>query len=136
MSNSGFRTTKDIILKPTFLPSGYKVVIISNTSNLVHRLVALAFIPNPEGKQTVNHKDGDKINNTLENLEWATYSENGKHSYSVLGRKPSRVKLVQYKGELRPIKDVLRENGLVHRYQTMFWRCKRRGESIEKAMSY
>lgn len=57
-----------------------------------HRLVALAFISNPENKRTVNHIDNNPSNNDITNLEWATYSEQELHSYK-LGKVNSQAKL-------------------------------------------
>jgi HNH endonuclease/NUMOD4 motif/AP2 domain len=48
----------------------------------LHRLVAKAFLPNPERKKTVNHIDGNKANNHVDNLEWATHSENLLHAHA------------------------------------------------------
>lgn len=65
--------------------NGYCTVnIIENNKSTVmyiHRLLALTFIPNPENKRTVNHIDGNKLNNSLSNLEWSTDRENIKHAY-------------------------------------------------------
>jgi len=59
---------------------------------LIHRLVAQTFIPNPENKREVNHKNGDKANNSVENLEWATPSENMQHAHDN-GLKPTSEKV-------------------------------------------
>ena len=65
--------------------TGYLVVNLKvdgkQKMKTVHRLVAEAFIPNLEGKRCINHKDGNKQNNCVENLEWCTHSENNIHSF-------------------------------------------------------
>ena len=78
---------KERILKPALNDSGYKIVVLTKNkkskSLRVHRLVALAFIPNLENKPQVNHKDGNKLNNHIDNLEWCTNSENEIHAYKL-----------------------------------------------------
>lgn len=86
VSNTGnVRRVGGKVLKPA-LVAGYPRVTVGGKNCHIHRLVAIAFIPNPENKPCVNHKDGDKQNNHVSNLEWATYSENELHAYNVLGK--------------------------------------------------
>jgi hypothetical protein len=66
---------------------GYGVVSIQGHPNKLHRVVAKCFIPNPNNKPQINHLDGNKLNNNIQNLEWVTNSENQKHAYSIGLRK-------------------------------------------------
>ena len=71
--------------------NGYHRIQIDRRQMLVHRLVAEAYIPNPEGNAEVNHIDGDKSNNRVSNLEWVTPSENVRKAYETgLRKKPSK----------------------------------------------
>ena len=75
--------------------SGYVHVGVSGKACKIHRLVAFTFLPNPENKELVNHKDGNKTNNKLSNLEWATSLENNIHKiYSGLSNTTKKV--IQY----------------------------------------
>ena len=103
--------TREKIIKPlTFQNSGYLRVNITDDNGkqhtkLIHRLVAEEHIPNPENKPQVNHKDGDKHNNHMDNLEWVTSSENARHAFDK-GLKIPR------KGEDRPTAKLTNEQAI------------------------
>ena len=71
------------ILKPKVQKNGYLFVRLGYKEMRIHRLVAIAFLDNPNNKAEVNHLDGDKFNNCLSNLEWATKKENMEHAYKI-----------------------------------------------------
>ena len=94
--HGAFDTTRPVrgrILKVGTRPGDGRVVVnLSKVGKVrhwkVHRLIAYVFLPNPDDKPQINHIDGDPKNNRLDNLEWATNSENGKHAYKIGLRKP------------------------------------------------
>lgn len=90
------------IIKQFVGKDGYLRTQIAGKTRLVHRLVALTFVPSGVGKDFVNHKDGNKQNNRADNLEWCTCSENIQHAYDnslkrpPLGMDNGRCKLTYY----------------------------------------
>lgn len=118
------------ILKQSKKKTGYYQVTLCNTSGkksaLVHIIVATAFLDNPDCKPCVNHVDGDKANNSINNLEWYTHSENMKHSYHVLGNLTNSPQLGKKVGKSSKYHNVTRlANGkwrgfLYHKGKNMF----------------
>jgi len=84
------------VINPPLDKDGYKRISLwkngerKRKNYRIHRLVALHFIPNSDNKPTVNHIDGDKTNNHISNLEWATMAEQNRHKICVL--KPNKIK--------------------------------------------
>lgn len=78
-------------LKPRKNKNGYLQVSLNKKGKrkmaYVHRIIAETFLEKIKDKNTINHIDGDKNNNCVDNLEWCTYSENNKHSYKELNRR-------------------------------------------------
>lgn len=101
---------KGVLLRPYVVRSGYAIATLTRcpgdiTRVGVHRLVAMAFISNPEEKAQVNHISGDKLDNRSENLEWATCSENNLHRRRVLhggGGRPKRRVVCLTTGQVFP----------------------------------
>ena len=86
------------LLRPHVTGSGYQQVMLSRMGQrswyTVHRLVGVAFVPNPAGAPQINHKNGVKTDNRSSNLEWVSMSENLQHRHRVLGVPGSRCKPV------------------------------------------
>jgi hypothetical protein len=105
-----FKFGKERILKPGLIGDGYQAVVIcyasgKNKSERVHKLVALAFIKNLDNKPQVNHKDGNKLNNHIDNLEWVTAAENNIHAW--LNGLCENKRLAIIKAKSKPVIDII-----------------------------
>lgn len=98
-----FNTKKEHLLTPHKNQNGYLSAQLCKKGKtkliLIHRLVALAFIPNPDNLPVINHKDENKTNNRMDNLEWCTYSHNSKHG----NRKEKVIKTMIANGTAKPV---------------------------------
>jgi len=119
-AHGGF--SKTIILKGRVNPDGYIHVSLHNKKIKdisIHRLVALMFISNPENKPQVNHRDGNRQNNKVDNLEWVTIKENVCYSFTMgwhvgnFGVKNGGCKLAEK--QVRQIRKLL-QKGFRHNY--------------------
>ncbi len=119
ISNMGnvYSFYKNIILKPNKITNGYYQVKLFNNGKykcfLVHKLVAEAFIPNPNNYPIINHKDEIKTNNKVNNLEWCTDKYNNNYgtkkerlskNHSLAGAIATKKNIIQYTKEMEEIK--------------------------------
>lgn len=109
-TRGGRRFYESVVLKFSITEFGYYQCTVSDTVNKtrktgrIHRLVAMAFIANPDNKPQINHIDGNKLNNNIKNLEWSTAKENNKHAIDTgLRRKRFMAKI-----SIEDVKDVKR----------------------------
>jgi hypothetical protein len=130
---TGNMTRKGQLRKPHITPKGYLRVQLTKDGEAhnyqVHRLVALAFIPNPDNKPEVNHRNGNKRDNYVGNLEWSTGSENQTHAYQ-MGLKKPIVKYVVHCEELdittfgtEKMEHELRARGYDKAHSAAVWAC-------------
>lgn len=85
-SGEVYNKKRNVVKKQSITKNGYCVTSINGKMEYVHRIIADCFVPNEYNKAEVNHIDGNRLNNSVSNLEWMTSSENIKHSYDKLGR--------------------------------------------------
>lgn len=119
----------------------YKTVVMSNcgaiSGSTVHRLVAEAFLPNPNNLPCVNHIDGNKLNNNVDNLEWCTYKENSEHaidsgvSFARKNQKKATVKANQS----RAIMTAEEASDMLEMKETLKMSCKEIAELIGVGVS-
>lgn len=114
---------RDWIVKPKLHHTGYYMVGLSRDNkqaqHLLHRLLAKAFkdVPNSDNL-VVNHKNGVKTDNRLDNLEWCTYVENARHSINVLNNIPQQAKL--NREQVSEIRELLRTNLSITKIATRY----------------
>ena len=101
---------KGVVFKPTTNKNGYKYVVLKKDGGFkgytVHGLVARAFVEKANGKTEVNHKDGDKTNNRVSNLEWVTHSENEKHAVKTGLLNMAKAQMISAEQHRKPVRQI------------------------------
>jgi len=100
---------------PTHKSSDYKLSAVNYYLNrLIHRMVAQTFLPNPDNKPVVNHKDTDVLNNSVSNLEWVTYKENMNTAKTLENCKKGKTNALEMYG--RPVLKIEIETGKIQEF--------------------
>jgi hypothetical protein len=124
---------RESIMKANITPKGYARIMLTKLgqkeNRFVHALVAESFLPVDDGRTQVNHKNGNKLDNSVDNLEWVTASENLQHAYDT-GLKEPKFKYVVHCKELDittmgclPMEKELRARGYDNASAAAIWRC-------------
>lgn len=112
---NGFKRWREKIKKQTLSKNGYYTVILSTNGNyktyFTHRLVAEAFIPNPENKPCIDHINTDRTDNRVENLRWVTHKENQNNPLT-------KIKMKRNKSKAKPIIQLTKTNELVRKWES------------------
>ena len=133
-----YKCGKERILKPSLIGNGYPAINIwQNTKKskcrTIHKLVALAFIPKPDNKTQVNHKDGNKLNNHIDNLEWVTQQENIQHAWDngLYENKRLAIASANRKARSKPVVDIVTGN----KYDSLKLACQDIDDCYNKHLS-
>lgn len=116
-------TISEFIMKAHITWGGYSRISLFKNSKYfkypIHRLVAIHFIPNPIGYDQINHIDGNKQNNHIENLEWCNASQNHNHRYKTLGHIAPRTGVINDAFSSKPVVQLNLNNELVNIYPSI-----------------